>query len=320
MVGSPTAEQRPGVHQFHIDPELPKPGEHPDFPGTFTTAAYHGWEDAGNHISSENAKQLAYLFGDTEVGVGDIRSLKTPLHEMFHAASGKHPYNSHDHRFIEEATTEALAQHYLPQVAGHSINHDERDLHDPLARIDSRSGEVYLNRAVSYHGWVEKLAKVVAHIEGLDEPTPLDNEGRYSEQDHDEKERKLNHMLTWYSLKMKQMGHSDYSRSNWLKHMWLNRRLGLLPPKEQVSHPFFGARNTLHGRVFEPLNDKHSRWNPETGKYDEVVNPRGIFHHSREVTRALLRSITEEVKRRRPSYDATTTKEWLNPEDDPHAP
>jgi hypothetical protein len=225
---------------------------------------------------------------------------------------------------MEEASTEVLAQYYTPKILSHShdVGRDRWSVNDKLARVDSSTGEVYLDHPVSYHGWVEKFAKVVAHIEGLDEPAVRNAQGYYSDEEHQEKERKLNHMVAWYALKMKQMGHDRFSRSQWLKQMWIHRKMGHVPPKQVVSHPYYGIRNRLHDLVFDPLTPTHFRQNPETYKYEEITNPRGIFHHSREVTRDTLRDITKQLEGRdyqAPSYGKEPEK-WANPEEDPYAP
>lgn len=329
MVGATNPKSGPELHRFTIDTELPKPGTHPDFEGEFITGAYHSGED-GNFVSPQDAKHLAYLFGDSEnIGPRDyIPAFRMAVHEMMHGASGKHRYDTHDDRFMEEASTEILAQHYTPKILrhSHSATRDMWNEQDsPLTRIDSSTGDIYLDRPVSYHGWVEKLAKVVAHIEGLDTPAVFDSTGHYSGEDHDEKERKLNHMVSWYALKLKQMGHDSGSRGQWLKAMWLHRKFGLVPPAEMVHHPYFGARNKLHDLLFDPITPTYSIYNHDTNKYDTVVKPRGTFHHSRPMDRASLQAITDEVAAKAgPSYhenaQVASTKEWGDPEKDPYAP
>jgi hypothetical protein len=326
MVGGTKAYSSDRIHDFIVDSDLPSQSEHPDFPCTFTTQAFHS--DTGNHIAKEDAKRLAYLFGDDEAvsHKDSVPSFKMALHEMMHGASGQYKYDTHDRRFIEEATTEVLAQHYMPQVLKHShdidLSYYGGGHENPLVRIDSKTGETYLDRPVSYHGWVDKFAKVVAHIEGLDEPAKLDETGHYSGDEHDEKERKLSHMVAWYALKMKQMGHHESSRSTWLQQMWIHRKLGVSPPAVAVSHPYYGIRNRLHDLAFDPIG-KHYVFNAETNKHEEVDPPRGIFHHSREVTRDTLKAITEELaKTHRLSYVRVSDPgyEAANPEKDPYAP
>lgn len=151
-------------------------------------------------------------------GYGDKRggmdALSTVVHEMFHAAGHQGAFAEYEgmkhptpkHAALEEAMTEALADHYHPEVADGMWNSPISDSRPPLFRLDDTdsggAATPRLTRPVAYSRNVRQLGHLISRIERLHEHDPNLINDDFDEVDRD---ARLHHAVINHSLAMKRM-------------------------------------------------------------------------------------------------------------------
>jgi hypothetical protein len=261
--------------------------------------AHHTW--AGKIVMGrQDASDFAKVLSDADSGANlwDYDDAVTVyLHEAMHGASQYHDYDSDSAKALEEATTEILAQHYTPEFIRHILGSDRTPwkwgdggglLHaensydkddypggvypDDLPEGAKRPQLIQARRACAYVGWVQRFGALVAHIEGLDDPTYSDNKPDNTVVGLEGKRKQLNHMVVWYALQCKKLSHSE--RLKFLSQMFLHRRFGLLPPASTDRHRYvWAARKFSH--ILHPTTGSSGWFDLKTpirgGMFDSLV-------------------------------------------------